>query len=155
MTQVYNDTTGYWVCSDTYRYIWQDGVLVMVDSERNPVGADAHDFMNVHYEATINDMALQNEFINNVATADSLESFPVEDEEAVTVIGPQLNINKEANDGGHFNVGDVAAYEVTIHNMATGTVAEDVQITDAFSTAKAGAIAIIEDSIKLYDNQNS
>jgi fimbrial isopeptide formation D2 family protein/uncharacterized repeat protein (TIGR01451 family) len=155
MTQVYNDSTGYWVCSENYRYIWQDGVLIMVDSEKNPVGADAHDYMNVNYQATINDMALQNYYVENLATADSIEGFPGEDEATVTVIGPQLDINKTSYDGGSFVEGDIAAYEVTIRNLATGTLAEDVQITDGFTTAKAGAVAIVEGSIKLYDNQNN
>lgn len=154
MDQVYGDG-GYWVCADDYRYVWSDGALTQVDGEHNPVKVDAHDYFKVHYEATINDMALQNDLVVNDATADSLEGFPVTDTEQVTVIGGQLMIDKGSNDGGHFDAGDVAEYELTIVNNATGTVAEDVQITDGFTTAKAGAAAIVDGSVRLYDNQNN
>lgn len=169
MTQVYGDADGYWVCSDDFRYEFKDGELTKIEGEHNPVQTKpaydedpcqsddvtpAHDYFKVHYEATVNDMALQNDLVVNDATADSLEGFPVTDREEITVIGAQLAIDKSANDGGHFNVGDIADYELTITNNAVGTVAEDVQIEDSFTTAKAGAVAIVEGSVRLYDNQN-
>lgn len=169
MTQVYGDTHGYWVNSEDWRPIYKDGVDGRVDGEHNPVKTKpeydkedcesddvdyAHDYFKVHYEATINDMALQNEIIHNEATIDSIESFPVTDDAEVTAIGAQLMINKDSNDGGGFTVGDVAEYEITITNNATGTVAENVQIKDGFTTAMPGTVSIVEGSIKVYDNQN-
>lgn len=169
MTQVYSDDCGYWVSSEDWRPIYKDGNDGRVDGEHNPVlskpeydkeacSSDevtyGHDYFKVHYEATINDMALQNEIIHNEATADSLEGYPVTDDAEVTAIGAQLMINKDSTDGGHFAVGDVSEYEITITNNATGTVAEDVQIKDGFTTAKAGTVSIVEGSIELFDNQN-
>lgn len=167
MTQVYGDEEGYWVNSEDWRPIFKDGAEGVVDGEHNPVKAKpaydeepcqsddvtlAHDYFKVHYEATINDMALQNELIVNVATADSLEGLPASDDAQVTVIGAQLDIEKDSTDKGSFTVGDVAQYELTIRNNATGTTAEDVQIKDGFTTAKAGTVSIVEGSIELFDN---
>lgn len=170
MTQVYGDDCGYWVSSEDWRPIFKDGAEGVVQGEHNPVQVkpeyddaegcvsdDAtygHDYFQVHYEATINDMALQNDLVTNVATADSLEGLPMTDDAQVTVIGAQLTIDKGSTDGGHFSAGDVAEYELTITNVATGTVAESVQVKDGFTTAKAGAVAIVEGSIELLDNQN-
>lgn len=169
MTQVYGDDTGYWVSSEDWRPVYRDGVDGVVDGEHNPVQVKpeydeedcesddvnyGHDYFKVHYEATINDMALQNEIIHNEATVDSIEGFPVTDDAEVTAIGAQLMINKDSNDGGGFSVGDVAEYEITVTNNATGTVAENVQIKDGFTTAKPGTVSIVEGSIELYDNQN-
>lgn len=171
MTQVYGDDCGYWVCSEDWRPVFRDGAEGVVQGEHNPVQVKpeyddtegcvsddvtyGHDYLQVHYEATINDMALQNDLVTNVATADSLEGLPVTDDAQVTVVGAQLTIDKGSTDGGHFSAGDVAAYELTITNVATGTVAENVQVTDGFTTAKAGAVAIVEGSIELFDNQNN
>ena len=153
MTQAYGDENGYWVCDEDERPVFKDGVLSMVEGERNPVKADAHNYMKVHYEATLNDMALQNELIHNVARADSLEGYPMEDAQDVTVIGAQLSITKDSIDDGAFEAGDVARYVVTVENKATGTVANDVQIKDGFSTAKAGAAEIVDGSVTLVDAQ--
>lgn len=152
MTQVYGDETGYWVNEENY-FVWADGVLTE-QAAQNPVGATEHSYFKVFYEASINDMALQNLFVVNDATATSLEGFPVTDTSEVTVIGAALNINKTSNDGDSFEVGDVAEYELTVTNMATDTVAEDVQITDALSTEKAGTAIIIDGTIRLYDEKN-
>lgn len=168
MTQVYGDDSGYWVNSEDWRPIYRDGAAGRVEGEHNPVQAKpeydkepcesdsvdyAHDYFKVHYEATINEMALQNKMIDNIAVVDSLEGFPADDNAQVTVIGAQLDINKDSNDGGGFTVGDVAEYELTIVNNATGTVAENVQIKDGFTTAKPGTVSIVEGSIEVFDNQ--
>lgn len=175
MAQAYGDDNGYWVNDYPFRYVWRHGELARIDRERNPVGADGrsdangrgeyslvwdrqthnvtgYSYMRVEYETTINDHALENEMMHNEATANSIENRPVTDEAAITVIGAQLDIIKDSTDGGHFNAGDIAEYELTIRNNATDTTATDVQIKDAFTTAKAGAVEIVDGSIKLYDN---
>lgn len=168
MTQVYGDDTGYWVNSEDWRPIYKDGAEGVVDGEHNPVQSKpeydkedcvsdevnyGHDYFKVHYEATINDMALQNEIIHNEATVNSKEDFPATDDAEVTAIGAQLMIEKTANIGTEFAVGDMAEYELTITNNATGTVAENVMIDDRFTTEKAGTISIVKGSIEVFDNQ--
>ena len=169
MTQAFGDETGYWASSEDWRPIYKDGAAGQVQGEHNPVQAKpandesedcvsddvpAHDYFHVHYEATINDKSLENELIVNTATADSDEGIPASDDAQVTVVGASLQIAKDSTDGGHFAVGDIAEYEVTLTNSATGTTAKDVQIKDGFTTAKAGTVAVVEGSIRLYDNRN-
>jgi len=175
MAQAYGDETGYWVCDMPFRYVWEDGALTRVDGERNPVGADGnsdldgsggyevvydkaphqvtgYSYMKLTYHSTINDMALQNELMVNDATANSLEQRPVTDRAEIAAMGPQLNIAKSSNDGGHFSVGDVADYELSVTNMASGTVAEKVKVSDRFTTAKAGAAEIVDGSVRLFEH---
>ncbi len=149
MTQVYGDETGYWVNDEPY-FVWAGGALTR-QSAQNPLGVTEHSYFKVLYEASLDDMALQNEIIVNEVTATSLEGYPASDTAEVTAIGAQLSVEKNSNDGGSFEVGDVAAYEVVVTNMATGTVAENVRIEDAFTTAKAGAAMVVEGSLKLRD----
>lgn len=153
MTQVYGDVTGYWVNEEPY-FVWADGALTR-QAIQNPLGVTEHSYFKVLYEASLDDMALQNELIINEATASSLEGYPVIDTAEVTAIGAQLSIEKSIRDNGTFEVGDVTEYEVAVTNLATGTVAENVVITDAFTTVMAGAAMIVEDSIELVDAQNN
>lgn len=146
--QVYGDG-GYWVSAEDFRYVWSDGSLVEVEGERNPAGVAAHDYLKVHYEATINDAALQNELVRNVARADSLEGFSVEDEAEVSVIGARLSIEKDSIDRGAFEVGGEALYILTVENGATGTTARNVRIEDGFSTVKAGAVEMVDGSMQV------
>ncbi len=170
-TQVYPDSpNGYWVNSEDWRPIFKDGVERHVEGEHNPVltypeydkedcESDAveraHDYFKIHYEATINDMALQNEQIDNIAEINGREDIPADDNAQVTVTGAQLMIDKDCNLGTEFTPGDVAEYELTITNNATGTVAENVQISDRFSTKEAGTVAIVQGSVEVYDNQGT
>lgn len=178
ISQVYNDEWGYWVCDYDYRYKWQNGELCRIDGERNPVSADGYSdpdksaqheviwdrashvisdysYMKVEYETTINDDALENDLMRNDATANSVEGFPVTDEAAITVNGAQLDINKDSIDKGNFTVGDTAEYEITVRNPSKDTTARNVRISDAFTTAKAGAVEIVDGTLALYDNQGS
>ncbi len=149
MAQVYGDDTGYWVNPEKY-FVWDSGTRIEKEVQ-NPLGVSEHQYFKVHYEAAINDMALQNDRIVNTAQATSDEGYPQEDTEEVTVIGPQLSLTKTSTDDGSFEVGETATYELTVRNLATGTVAENVVIQDDLATAKAGAAEIVDGSLALLD----
>ncbi len=151
MAQVYDDETGYWVNTEKY-FVWDAGTRIEKETQ-NPLGVSEHHYFKVHYEAAINDMALQNDRITNTARATSDEGYPQEDTEEVTVIGPQLSLTKTSTDDGSFEVGEVATYELTVRNLATGTVAENVVIQDDLATAKAGAAEIVDGSLALFDGK--
>ena len=181
MRQAYGDQTGYWLAREDFRYEFKDGALSKVEGQRNPVDVkgwhDAHahekgsasdsdkpgpegkaygnDWFRVHYEATVNDHALENDLIKNIATADSKEQFPVQDEADISVTGAALLLDKDSTQKSPFSAGDVATYTLTITNNNTNTTARQVVVSDGFTTAKAGAVSIVDGSMRIRDNKGN
>lgn len=152
MDEVYSDN-GYWTSEEDFYYQFKDGELTTINGHSNPAEVTGHTYFLVDYSATINNNATENELVVNEAKANSNENFPVIDQGNISVVGAMLTIDKTSTDDGNFTAGDSAKYSITIQNKGTATTARDIQVSDRFTTAKAGACYIVDGSVKIVDNQ--
>lgn len=114
----------------TDQYSVYDGKLVKQD-KFNPLNLTKETAFKIEYQAVITDQKLSGQEVKNVATVNSDENIPKEDEETVPIQGPNLDITK-TSDAGVYKVGDTGKYTVTAKQTREGEVAKNVVIKDKF-----------------------
>ena len=114
----------------TDKYSVYDGKLIKQD-KLNPLNVTKETAFKIEYQAVITDEQLSGQEITNVATVNSDENIPKEDEETVPIQGPNLDITK-TSDAGVYKVGDTGKYTLTAKQTREGEVAKNVVIKDKF-----------------------
>ena len=114
----------------TDQYSVYDGKLVKQD-KFNPLNLTKETAFKIEYQAVITDEQLSGQEITNVATVNSDENIPKEDEETVPIQGPNLDITK-TSDAGVYKVGDTGKYTLTAKQTREGETAKNVVIKDKF-----------------------
>lgn len=115
----------------------------------NSLGLESETLLTVEYQVKIVSENAAGAEIHNVATANSDENIPVEDEETVIVNGPHLDVEK-TSDKKAYTVDEIAEYEITVRQTREGYTAKDVVVKDEFDR---GDLAILADSIKVQVNK--
>lgn len=114
----------------TDQYSVYDGKLVKQD-KFNPLNLTKETAFKIEYQAVITDQKLSGQEVKNVATVNSDENIPKEDEETVPIQGPNLEITK-TSDAGVYKVGDIGKYTLTAKQTREGETAKNVVIKDKF-----------------------
>ena len=114
----------------TDQYSVYDGKLVKQD-KFNPLNLTKETAFKIEYQAVITDQKLSGQEVKNVATVNSDENIPKEDEEVVPIQGPNLEITK-TSDAGVYKVGDIGKYTLTAKQTREGETAKNVVIKDKF-----------------------
>lgn len=114
----------------TDKYSVYDGKLIKQDKQ-NPLNLTKETAFKIEYQAVITDQKLSGQDVTNVATVNSDENIPKEDEEIVPIQGPNLEIAK-TSDAGVYKVGDTGKYTLTAKQTREGEVAKNVVIKDKF-----------------------
>lgn len=114
----------------TDKYSIYDGKLIKQD-KLNPLNLTKETAFQIEYQAVITDQKLSGQDVTNVATVNSDENIPKEDEEVVPVQGPNLDITK-TSDAGVYKVGDTGKYTLTAKQTREGETAKNVVIKDKF-----------------------
>ena len=148
VAKAFGDETGYWVSpAGEGRPVWRDGSLEKAAGERNPVLADAHDYLRITYSALVTEAALGDEPVANTATANSAEGNPATDTEMISTVATELTLSKSA-DRESVAPGGELAYELTVEQTVEGAVAMDVVVTDVLPEGYAvdgGSIVVERD----------
>lgn len=114
----------------TNQYSVYDGKLVKQD-KLNPLNLTKETAFKIEYQAVITDQKLSGQEVKNVATVNSDENIPKDDEEIVPIQGPNLDITK-SSDAGVYKVGDTGKYTLTAKQTREGETAKNVIIKDKF-----------------------
>lgn len=114
----------------TDKYSVYDGKLIKQD-KLNPLNLTKETAFKIEYQAVITDEKLSGQDVTNVATVNSDENIPKEDEEVVPIQGPNLDITK-TSDAGVYKVGDIGKYTLTAKQTREGETAKNVVIKDKF-----------------------
>lgn len=114
----------------TDKYSVYDGKLIK-QNKLNPLNLTKETAFKIEYQAVITDEKLSGQDVTNVATVNSDENIPKEDEEVVPIQGPNLDITK-TSDAGVYKVGDIGKYTLTAKQTREGETAKNVVIKDKF-----------------------